>query len=53
MAVRTTGDWKGRLAFFLKGVKETSNQAVPAARRIIGLLDADRKQIEELRRLTR
>lgn len=48
--VRTLGDWEGWLAFFLEGVKETSTQAVNAARRIIALMDADRKKIEALGR---
>lgn len=36
------------MEFFLDGVKETSDQAVHAARRIIALLDADRKKIERV-----
>ena len=50
MEVRVKGDWEGWLEFFLRGVKETSDQAVNAARRIIDLLDADRKKIEQLGR---
>ena len=46
MGVRTTGNWEAWLEFFLSGVKETSDQAVHAARRIIALLDADRRKIE-------
>ena len=48
--VRETGDWEAWLAFFLGGVKETSEQAVGAARRILALLDADRRKIEALGR---
>lgn len=48
--VRIKGDWESWLEFFLRGVKETSDQAVNAARRIIDLLDADRKKIEQLGR---
>lgn len=48
--VRTTGNWERWLQFFLTGVKETAEQAVNAARRIIELLDADRKRIEALGR---
>ena len=48
--VRTTGNWEGWLEFFLTGVKDTSDQAVNAARRIIALLDSDRKKIESLGR---
>ncbi|HUS05547.1 MAG TPA: Fic family protein [Bryobacteraceae bacterium] len=48
--VRTSGNWEAWLEFFLTGVKETSDQAVNASRRIIALLDADRKKIEGLGR---
>jgi Fic family protein len=49
--VRTTGDWETWLEFFLRGVKETSDQAVSAAQRILALQDADRRKIESLGRL--
>ncbi|MDQ2947047.1 MAG: Fic family protein, partial [Acidobacteriota bacterium] len=45
-----TGKWEPWLEFFLNGVKETSDQAVHAARRIVALLEADRKKIEGLGR---
>ncbi len=48
--VRETGDWETWLEFFLTGVKETSEQAVSAARRILSLLEDDRKKIEGLGR---
>jgi len=48
--VRAKGDWERWLEFFLRGVKETSEQAVAAARRVIDLLDTDRKKIEGLGR---
>lgn len=48
--VRTHGDWEAWLQFFLEGVKETSAQAVSSARRILTLLDSDRKRIEALGR---
>jgi Fic family protein len=48
--VRTEGNWETWMEFFLTGVKETSDQAVSAAQRIIALLEADRKQIESLGR---
>ena len=38
------------MEFFLTGVKETSGQAIVSARRLIALLDADRKKIERLGR---
>lgn len=50
MRVRETGDWEAWIEFFLTGVKETSEQAVSAARRILALLDSDRKKIEALGR---
>lgn len=48
--VRAKGDWERWLEFFLRGVKETSEQAVSAARRIIALLDGDREKITGLGR---
>jgi len=48
--VRAKGDWEKWLEFFLRGVKETSEQAVAAARRVIDLLDTDRRKIEGLGR---
>ena len=50
MRVRETGDWEAWLEFFLTGVKETSEQAVVTARRILALYEEDRKRIEELGR---
>jgi Fic family protein len=46
--VRTTGDWEAWLEFFLDGVTETCGQANDSARRILALLDEDRKRIEAL-----
>jgi Fic family protein len=48
--VRTTGDWEAWLAFFLEGVTETADQAVIGARRIIAMLDDDRRKIDGLGR---
>ena len=48
--VRATGDWETWLEFFLRGVKETSDQAVSAARRVITMLEDDRRKIEGLGR---
>lgn len=50
MNVRTKGDWEGWMEFFLEGVKETSAQAVAAARRIIALMESDRRKIEQIGR---
>jgi Fic family protein len=44
--VRTSGNWEAWLEFFLTGVKETSDKGIHGARRIIALLDANRKKIE-------
>lgn len=48
--VRTRGAWEEWLEFFLIGVKETSEGAVSAARRILKVLDQDRQSIERLGR---
>ena len=48
--VRVSGDWEAWLDFFLTGVRTTADQAVNAARRIIALLDEDRRRIESLGR---
>jgi Fic family protein len=49
-SVRTSGNWEAWIEFFLTGVKETSEQAIGSARRLIALLDVDRKRIEGLGR---
>jgi Fic family protein len=49
-SVRASGNWEAWIEFFLTGVKETSDQAIVSARRLIALLDADRKKIEALGR---
>jgi Fic family protein len=48
--VRSKGDWETWLEFFLTAVKETSDQAVNSARRILALIDSDRRKIEGLGR---
>ena len=48
--VRETGDWEAWIEFFLTGVKETAEQAVSAALRILALLETDRRKIEALGR---
>ncbi len=47
---RTSGDWEAWLKYFLKGVRDTSDQAVFTAKRILEMFDADRKKIETLGR---
>jgi len=48
--VRTHGTWEEWLEFFVTGVKETSEQAVSTARRILSLVEGDRKKVEALGR---
>ncbi len=48
--VRKDGDWEAWLGFFLTGVKETSEQAAEAARRILAIFEQDRGKIEKLGR---
>jgi Fic family protein len=48
--VRSKGDWETWLEFFLTAVNETSDQAVNSARRILALIDSDRRKIESLGR---
>ena len=48
--VRTKGDWETWLDFFLTGVRDTSEQAATAARRILALFREHQHQIEALGR---
>jgi Fic family protein len=48
--VRTAGDWESWVEFFLTGVRDTSNQAAGTARKILALIEADRREIEKLGR---
>jgi len=50
--VRETGDWEEWLAFFLKGVVETANQATETAQKITGLFKATDEKIKPLGRLS-
>jgi Fic family protein len=45
-AVRADGDWEGWLRFFLEGVRDTADQAVATAHRLIRLVEGDRLQIK-------
>ncbi len=45
---RTSGDWEAWLRFFLRGVRDTADQAVSAARRILRMFDEDHQRIEML-----
>ena len=48
--VRERGDWEDWLAFFLKGIAETSQQAADTARELRDLFETDRHRIEGLGR---
>jgi len=48
MAVRTSGDWEGWIGFFLRGVRETAEEAIITARAIIGLREHHRKVLQAL-----
>ncbi len=48
--VRERGDWEAWLAFFLKGIAETSQQATDTARELHDLFEKDRRRIERLSR---
>lgn len=48
--VREQGAWEAWLEFFLTGIKETSEQAAEAARRILELFERDRRAVEKLGR---
>ncbi|WP_420455603.1 Fic family protein [Rubrivirga sp.] len=45
--VRTHGEWEEWLRFFLRGVYETSKQAVDTAKEILDLFGRDRERIRE------
>lgn len=49
MAVRLSGDWEGWIAFFLRGVRETAEEAMITARAIIGLREQHRLAVQERR----
>jgi len=46
-AVRDDGDWEGWLSFFLQGVKEVSLDAADTAKKILGLREEHRTQIND------
>jgi Fic family protein len=48
--VRTKGDWKAWLDFFLTGVRDTAEQAADAAHRILAVFAEHRRKIEALGR---
>ncbi len=50
--VRETGDWEEWIAFFLKGVAETAEQATETAQKITALFKADGEKIKKLGRVS-
>jgi Fic family protein len=50
-AVRDTGDWEEWLRFFLRGVRDTAEQAVACARELHALFEADRARIQAAGRI--
>jgi Fic family protein len=48
MAVRIDGDWEGWLAFFLRGVTETSDDATRTASAILALREANQRLVHDL-----
>ena len=46
--VRETGDWEEWIAFFLKGIVQTADQATETARRITALFHANDEKIQRL-----
>jgi Fic family protein len=48
--VRTEGDWEAWVSFFMRGVRDTAEQAVVTAQRLAQMFKADRDRIEKLGR---
>jgi len=46
--VRAKGEWEEWMTFFLRGIEDTSTQAVQTARQLVDLFDADRRKIEDM-----
>lgn len=49
-AIRTDGDWEGWLRFFLEGVISVANLASETTKRIVELIERDRRKINALGR---
>lgn len=49
-AIRTDGDWEGWLRFFLEGVFSVADLASETTRRIVELIERDRKRVNALGR---
>lgn len=52
MHVREAGDWESWMEFFLRGVRDTADSAVAAARELLTMLESDRRRIDSLKRAT-
>ncbi len=52
-AIRTDGDWEGWLRFFLEGVISVADLASETTKRIVELIERDRKRISTLGRASR
>ena len=50
--VRTEGDWEAWVSFFVRGVRETSDNAVATAQRLAQLFREDRALIQSLGRIS-
>ena len=50
LAVTEQGDWEGWMSFFLKGVISVARSTIDTTRRILALLDDDRRRIASLGR---
>lgn len=50
--VRTEGDWEAWLEFFVRGVRQTADQAVSSAQDLGRLFQEDRDRLKELGRVT-
>ena len=50
--VRIEGDWESWLDFFMSGVRETSEQAVETAKRLVNLFESDRQKIQSIGKLS-
>ena len=48
--VRSEGDWEAWVDFFLEGVRDTANNAVDTARRLVALFAADERKVQALGR---
>jgi Fic family protein len=49
-AIRTRGDWEKWVEFFVSAVKETSEQAVQTAKKLMKIADQDRQKIKSIGR---